>query len=509
MLFPLFFVAVYLSHYTLLRLPYFWDEAGYYIPAAWDFYRTGSLIPQTTLTNAHPPLPSIVLAAWWHLSGFVVSGTRTLVVMVTAAALVGLYKLGRSLLTTPAAIALVVLTAIYPIWFAQSTLAHADIFAACFTLWGLALYFDPRAENQILASAIFSFAALSKETAIVTPFALALWEIFLICRSRNPRQRRFHALWIAALLSPILPLIAWYAYHRYRTGFIFGNPEFLRYNATANFGVNRLLLALWHRLLHLTTHMNMFVPVTCAIAALLIPITSSSPRQTVPRRAFGAIAIVLIANWIVFSVLGGALLTRYLLPMYPLVLLLCIAVWRHHLKQWIWLAALSAIAFLCGIWINPPYAFAPEDNLTYRDMIVLHLQAIHLIERQYPQATVLSAWPATAEMSRPELGYARAPIRTVPLENFSFDQMQKAVADPGAYDTALIFSTKWEPPANRLNLGKPNEQADAKYFDFHHDLTPHEVAALLHGTVVWQNRRKGVWAAVLRFPRAVDAQLIR
>ena len=38
MLYPLFFAAVYLSHITLLRLPYFWDEAGYYIPAAWDFF---------------------------------------------------------------------------------------------------------------------------------------------------------------------------------------------------------------------------------------------------------------------------------------------------------------------------------------------------------------------------------------------------------------------------------------------------------------------------------------
>ena len=134
MLYPLFFVAIYLSHYTLLRLPYFWDEAGYYIPAAWDFFHTGTLIPQTTITNAHPPLPSILLAAWWHLSGYVVSGTRTLVCMVSAAALLGLYKLAKSLTSTAAAATTVFLTAIYPVWFAQSTLAHADIFAAAFTL---------------------------------------------------------------------------------------------------------------------------------------------------------------------------------------------------------------------------------------------------------------------------------------------------------------------------------------------------------------------------------------
>jgi hypothetical protein len=68
MIFPVIFMALYASHFTLLRVPYYWDEAGYYIPAAWDFFRTGSLIPTTTLSNAHPPLPSIYLALWWKAS---------------------------------------------------------------------------------------------------------------------------------------------------------------------------------------------------------------------------------------------------------------------------------------------------------------------------------------------------------------------------------------------------------------------------------------------------------
>jgi len=508
MLFPLFFAAVYLAHITLLRLPYFWDEAGYYIPAAWDFYRTGSLIPQTALTNAHPPMPSVLLAGWWHLSGFVVSGTRTLVVMVASAALVAVYKLGRSLLGTPAAIALVALTAIYPVWFAQSTLAHADIFAACFTLWGLALYFDPKSENRILVAAVFCFAVLSKETAIFTAFALALFEAVLFYRSGG-KQRRSHALWIVSLLSPALPLAAWYAYHRARTGFIFGNPLFLRYNATANLDAHRIAVALGYRLLHLATHMNMFVPVAFALAALLLPVASSSGRQTLTRRTLAAIFVVLLVNWIALSVLGGALLARYLLPLYPLVLLLCIAAWRRHFSQWIWVALASAAAFLCGLWINPLHSFSPEDNLTYRDMIVLHQQAIHLIEQRYPDATVLSAWPATEEMGRPEMGYTSKPIRSVAIENFTAGEVAKAAADPGAYDTALIFTTKWEPAPGSININRRNEKTDMRYFDLHHDLTPEEAARVLHGEIVWQGYRKGEWAAVLRFPRAVDAQFVR
>ena len=205
MLFPLFFVAVYLSHLTLLRLPYYWDEGGYYIPAAWDLFRTGTLIPQTTLTNAHPPLPSILLASWWHLSGYVVSGTRTLICLVSAAALLAVFRLSRNLAGSTVAVVVTVLTAIYPIWFAQSSLAHADIFAAAFTLWGLSFYLTrdnaanaaaPRSanaaapesstdaaqkssvvgstfQNRLWAATMFSLAALSKETAIITPLALA------------------------------------------------------------------------------------------------------------------------------------------------------------------------------------------------------------------------------------------------------------------------------------------------------------------------------------------------
>jgi 4-amino-4-deoxy-L-arabinose transferase-like glycosyltransferase len=537
LLYPPFFAAVYLSHLTLLRLPYFWDEAGYYIPAAWDFFSTGSLIPQSTITNAHPPLPSILLAAWWHLSGFVPSGTRTLICIVTAAALLAVFRLTRNLLGTPAAIATTLLTAIYPIWFAQSTLAHADIFAAAFTLWALTFYFEPAANRgapspalspsrglapeawgtpqpRISAAILFSLAALSKETAIITPTALALWEAIILVRNHRtpgvPRERTAHAQGqIAALLTPILPLALWYAYHYHRTGFIFGNPEFLRYNATANLDPHRIALCLYHRLLHLTLHMNMFVPVTCAVAALFMPELPNRPRLTRPTHQ--AIAVILLANWIAFSILGGALLTRYLLPMYPLVLLVCVAEWQRHLRPWPWLAVFSAAAFLCGIWINPPYAFAPEDNLTYRDFIVLHQRAVALIAQNWPQATVLTAWPATSELERPELGYTKLPIKAVPIQNFSFEEIEKAAADPGDYDTALLFSTKWAPPSGTLDLihrnAPGNTGPDARYFDFHQDLSPAEAATLLHGQVVWQAHTRGEWAAILRFPRTVDASL--
>jgi len=54
-----------------------------------------------------------------------------------------------------------------------------------------------------------------------------------------------------------------------KDGMVFGNPEFVRYNAEATLDPMRIFVAFSHRLLHLTAHMNMFVPVLMTVAAML------------------------------------------------------------------------------------------------------------------------------------------------------------------------------------------------------------------------------------------------
>ncbi len=572
LLFAPVFVAVYLLHWTLLRLPYYWDEGSYYIPAAWDFFRLGTLIPETTMRNAHPPLPSVLLAGWWKLTGFHVYSTRLLMCLVTTAALLAIFRLTRLLLDDKAAVTVMVLTAIYPVWFAQSTLAHADTFAAAFTLWALAFYAD-RAEwtgkpvasalsNAINAGLLFALAALAKETALVLPAALFLLEVWLLFRDRarkSDRSRdevvlqkktgastwlrsvlrqaqsrlqhdgggakaqlsslhtpepadsgvRDHAIWLGAMTFPALPLLGWYLYHRAKTGFMFGNPEFLRYNATANMSPVRVLLSLWHRMTHLTVHMNLFVPVLATCVLLFLRArndTGESGSRKLRPGAAGLLVVLLLAQWIAFSVLGGALLTRYLLPAYPLLLILCLAVWQSRTRLWPAVAGVSLLAFAIGCEVAPPYPFTPEDNLAYRDMIVVHQHAIRELQHRYPGATVLTAWPVAADLQRPELGYTQTPVHTVNLENFSAAEIAKAAANPGAYDVALVFSTKFDPPPGGLNLTGANRANDRRFYDYHRDLLPGEIARALGGTVAWQEDRKGEWAALLSFPRGYNAR---
>jgi hypothetical protein len=160
------FVFIFLLHLPLLRLPYFWDEAGYYIPAARDILLTGTLIPHTTVSNAHPPLVMAWLAMWWKVVGFAPLVTRTAMLVLAAFALSGLFRLAERVSNTGVAVSSTLCAALYPVFFAQSSLAHVDLAAAGFIFWGLAAYL----EEEILATALwFALAALAKETAILAP----------------------------------------------------------------------------------------------------------------------------------------------------------------------------------------------------------------------------------------------------------------------------------------------------------------------------------------------------
>jgi hypothetical protein len=503
------FAAVVAAHAPLLHLPYYWDEAGYYIPAAFDFFRSGSLIPFSTLSNAHPPLPSVYLALCWRVFHFAPVVTRTAMCLVSALALTAVWRL--ALITTgkqSVAAGTVLLTAVYPVFFAQSSLAHADLFAAAATLWALAFLLE---ERIWLAALCFSLAALSKETAIVTPVALAVWESWQR-RSQSERIRT-----VAALLIPTLPLATWYLYHWRKTGFVFGNTEYLRYNATATLTAGRVVLALGYRAMHLFVHMNMFVPVALMLACLLLqPVTerdATGEARLRPRIAAAHQAIFYVtiaANLVLFSILGGALLTRYLLPLYPLVLLLAVNTFRRRLREWTALLALSGAAFVVGLYVNPPYRFAPEDNLEYVTVIRLHQAAIGEVVEHFPGATVLTAWPVSDELRKPELGYVTQPVPAVEIDNFTVEQIEKLATMPENYSAALVFSTKYDPPRLPFLFGRRSEAWDERYFDFHHDLMPGTIAHVLGGTVVWGEAHKGQWVAVLRFerqPGAREAQL--
>src|SRR6516165_2421993 len=340
--FSLTFTCLFVSHATLLRLPYFWDEAGYFIPAARDLLLTGSLIPHSTLSNAHPPLVMLWIAFWWKYSAFTPAATRTAMLLVAAFALLGMWRLANRVANNQVAIATVVCTAVYPVFFTQSSLAHLDMMACALTIWGLAMYVERRSVATVV---FFALASLAKETAIVAPMALLGWE--LVCpllqdielegESICWQKRNFWRT--ASFLLCVVPLALWLTYHHHKTGYFLGNPEYLRYNLEATLAPLRVALAMLIRLWHLLGYLNLFVLTLLTLYAMsqtALLERDGSDRQRIAIPVQCVFVVVIAAYVVALSVLGGAVLARYMLPVMPLVILLCVSTLRRRLRHWVW-----------------------------------------------------------------------------------------------------------------------------------------------------------------------------
>jgi hypothetical protein len=543
----LFAIALIALHSPLLRLPYYWDEAGYYIPAARDLF-AGSLIPHSTPSNAHPPLVMGWIALCWRIFGQSVIVTRGAMLVLAAFSLVGFFRLARTVANRSVAIASTLLVAIYPVFFAQSSLAQIDLPSAGFVFWGLESHFRNRGGGSIIW---FSLAALAKETAILVPLALIGWETLNAFLSKGshstaqakksvsasfdttqtpilsamaaasaakPAQARSESASRAKSLAlsnsigafylaiPLLPLGLWYAYHYARTGRVFGNPEFFRYNVQGTLHTLRIVLALFLRTWQTVGYLDLYVITLACIAAMMFrPIQEvHGERSRIALSVQFSFLTIIVAYVVVLSIIGGAVLARYLLPIVPLVILICVStIWRR-LAAWKAVVAVIALAFVSSLFINPPYGFAPEDNLAYRDYVRLHQEAENFLQQRYPNARVLTAWPASDELSRPYLGYVQKPIPVVRIENFSMDEILSAADQRARFDVALVFSTKYQ-PRSLFDGWRLWQNWKSQYFDFHVDLAPEAAASVLGGDLVYVERKRGQWVGVIAIQRIEEA----
>jgi 4-amino-4-deoxy-L-arabinose transferase-like glycosyltransferase len=454
------FGALAISHYPLLRLPYYWDEAGYYIPAALDFFRHGLLVPQSTLPTGHTPLLPACLALAWQLLGFAPLISRLTMIAFASGTLVALYNLGRAVARREIAIWACILLAVSPLFFAQSSLVFLDLPAAFTTtvaVWALLR------RHMAWFAVASSLAVLTKETAVViVPVAL-----IFVWRFRKD-LRKSEGLWMAA---PVFLLGAWATWYHHMTGFWTGNPQYLQYNLYSTFEPGRIAVSLLRRLYQVFIGgFNWLIVVAALLGYRRMKKTrdggtggdamAESASGSMVSKEFFFLAGVLAAAYIVMlSTVGGAVLPRYLLPMFPCFYLALAMLVDAFPRPAMRVALLLVAACFVASWfINPPYPFAYEDNLSYADFIRLHQQAAEWLSAQPGNPRILTAWPVTDELVHTELGYVKKPLRVVGLPGFKSRDFNEVSAK--SFDLLYIYSRKWDPPDNWLRHYRPLARAD-------------------------------------------------
>lgn len=230
-------------------------------------------------------------------------------------------------------------------------------------------------------------------------------------------------------------------------------------------------------------------------------------RKRIPIWMQAAFLAIVLTYLGFMSAIGGAVLARYMLPVLPLLILLMVATLWRRLRYWKLVVGAGALAFVAGLITNPPYGFSLEDNLAYRDYIIMHAQAGRFLALRYPQARVLTAWPASDELTRPWLGYVPRPFPVVRIEDFTPAQIESAAAATSRFDAALVFSTKYQPPHPMLENWAAWRSLKERYFGYHRDLPPGQIAQRLGGRIVYHKEVEGQWVAVIVIEREQNARL--
>jgi len=425
--FAAFAFVVFLAHAPYFSLPYFWDELGQFVPSALDIFKHGWWVPHSAVPNAHPPGVMAYLAVVWKIFGYSIPATRVAMLLLASLTAVVTFLLAIRLcrgLSGASALAPLLLLLVDPLFYMQSMMAQLDMPAMLFTVLALLLFL----EDQHIAAAVASTAlVLAKETGALLPLILAGVLLF-------DRPRSKYAVYY---LAPFAALAVWFLVLWRTTGHLFGDAGFTHYNLGFALHPVRATLCLIRRIYYLG--IDNF---RCAGS---IAICLSWKRTSVFLTREWKITWLFFGTHVVMvSVLGGAELERYLLPVLPLLYIAMAAAFSTMRPLWrnTGLATVAA-GLLIGLFVNPPYPFPFENNLAMVNFVELHRDAAQYLEASYPNKTIYTAWPLTGALRDPAFGYVTKKIATFETSDFGYSNLNRL--DPKGVDVLVLYSRTWEP----------------------------------------------------------------
>jgi hypothetical protein len=477
--YALFAAYLFATHYRLLDLPFFWDEAGQFISQSWDLYTRGLIIPESALPNSHTPGLPIVLALTWKLFGYSIEITRGLMLLIGAAYLCAAFLLAVELLRgapgAPAFSAAILLAA-HPLIYTQSMMAQLDLPSAVF-LTALFVAYTRGMERSAVLCALGAVAF--KETALTVPLVLAFF-------AWRKGERRF-ALLLSGL--PILLLANWFLFLQLKTGFAFGDGEYSRYNLVYPLHPVRLGYALLRRFAFLFIENFHLLPSICLLwgASRLRP----DPLWRPVLWASGLYTLGV-------SVTGGAVLERYLLPVMPVVAAAFAAglsVMRAQLRYGV--LGVTAAGMLACLFINMPWPYALENNLAMVDLVEMQRNAAGLVEAKLSDRRVTTTWPLSDALEKPYLGYVQRRHEFVrEIHESSIESLESLDWRNG--EILILYSRSWQPSLSLLSW-EPARWLIDRFFEMPRDLRQGQIERLHGFRHLVGYEQRGFWVDILIF----------
>jgi len=464
-----------LAHLPFFSRPYFWDEAGQFIPASLDLFYSGEIVPRSTIPNVHPPGVMLYLAATWRLVGYSIVTTRVAMLLIAMLACWWVWRLAADFLCPDrqAAVMTLGLLCLSPLFFSQSIMVLLDMPAMALTALALLLFLR---ERMVLASLACAVLVMVKETGALLPAVLGL--VLL-------REHRWKPS--VLFLIPAFPLLGWLIELHARSGHWFGNAYFEQYNLFYPLNPVRLALALFRRGYYLFIGAGYII----GTAALL-----KTRALRMRSRAWRIVSVFAVAHVAAMCLTGGAVLERYLLPVLPITLAafanaLCSLAPRFRNAAF---AAMCAASSAC-IPVNPIYPFPLENNLAWTDFVQVQQDAAEYLSARLPAgATLSSSFPFAGCMRRPEFGYTAQRFLIDEIPDFTRASIERLRGH--RIDALAIFSPAWDP----VGLMRSPRWVTflRKFYGYQADLDPDQIPSVLGLHRVARFERHGQWIEIFQ-----------
>ena len=180
-----------LNKIQFLDYPYFWDEAWVYAPAVFDMYDNGpSLLPNSInpdLSRGHPILFHFLAVCWMMIFGTGFTAVHLFPLAVSVVLMFAVYKLGSWLGDKPVGFWAAALLALQPLFIQQSGLLLPEVLLALFATLTILFYLKRKVWLFIISATAL---LLTKETGILVVAVIGLLELVEFIRERSFTKNR-------------------------------------------------------------------------------------------------------------------------------------------------------------------------------------------------------------------------------------------------------------------------------------------------------------------------------
>ncbi len=486
-------------HIHLLNLPFFWDEHGQFIPTALDLLRTGAWVAHSTTPNVHPPGVEAYLVLWYKLFGFSIPVTRLAMLLLAGAGLLFTFllaiELSRGTEGAPAFLPPLFLLA-SPLFYTQSMMAQLDMPAMVLSLAAILLFLREHYTGAAIVGIALVFV---KETGLVVPAVFGVTFLLRGVRkayaSPGARLVRLPQDWMRALLfvPSAAALGLWLLLLHSKTGYWLGNPGFAHYNVAYALNPVRIVFSLLRRAYYLFFAEFRWI----GTLVLLFTVRKLPVFRTLPWRLT---LIISFATLTLVSVLGGAELERYLLPVLP-IFYIAVSVGLTDVRRWVGLAAAVGLILgqLASLFWNPPYPFPYEDNYAMIDFVRLQQRAAEYAETMLPDRTIATAWPFSAALESADYGFVSRKLKVIETGDFHFSSID--ALPYGSFDALIVYTRTWMPRGGVISLPLVRRFL-RDFYDWQPQITPAECALKgLEQRVAWTRHGQQIAIYVRKRPR--------